>query len=611
MQQGRADDEPSQPFGEPADSAEEFPHPAPSDPPEITAAPPASLPAARTRPGITLSPRSLQIIAFLLAVAACFLYYMHREIHVPLQVRRLTFREGRLLQARFRPGGRDILYSAAWNDGPLSLYEVLADSPQSHPITSPPARLFAISSHGTLALQTVAHTYYAAVSAGTLALRGLYSDSPQNIADQVSAADWTPGGSAILYAVFDPSGGTVFESYDLEKHSKRRIYPLQGTVPVAPARLRISPDGRYFAFEHHVPGSQAGSIHVVNVATGVEELVSREFASLSGLAWNPAGTEIWFAAAPKGTTRSIYALGLNGRLRYVYGAPAVLTLQDISAEGEVLVTRDSSNVATYIRPLNGSSPQTELPGDDWTILGDVTPDGRRIVFSDSGVGEQKPSVYVHQQGAQAPTWLGDATLPAAISPDGAKVVASTNDVCRHLILFPLDGGGARTMTPEELCVTRVMWLDNSRLVVSGERAGAPSRCFLQTLDGTPQPITPPGFLCLLRAYDQRRVLARGGNAYYAIDSEGKESPRKLDLDALSYSVAGWIDEDTIAAFRDSNPIEVAFFRPDGALKRAYRFDRPANVESILRGRVFGAGNPTFVYSVHHMLSELYLIHGLK
>ncbi len=63
----------------------------------------------------------------------------------PPSFQRLTFRRGTVLDARFSSDGKTLVYCAAWQGEPPSLYSARATAPQSQKLDLPPATLFSIS----------------------------------------------------------------------------------------------------------------------------------------------------------------------------------------------------------------------------------------------------------------------------------------------------------------------------------------------------------------------------------------------------------------------------------------------------------------------------------
>src|SRR5262249_34464500 len=106
------------------------------------------------------------------------------------------------------------------------------------------------------------------------------------------------------------------------------------------SHLRVAPDGNRVAFvDHPTPNDDGGSVAVVDSA-GKKASWSKPFASLQGLAWSSDGSEIWFTGAEIGGNRALYS-SRDGRVRLRVRVPGNLTIQDISRDGRMLITRDT------------------------------------------------------------------------------------------------------------------------------------------------------------------------------------------------------------------------------------------------------------------------------
>jgi Tol biopolymer transport system component len=92
--------------------------------------------------------------------------------------------------------------------------------------------------------------------------------------------------------------------------------------------------------DHPVLWDDRGMVRTVD-RSGNLRTVSPEWESEAGLGWSPNGNEVWFTAIDAGYNRKLMAATLAGRLRQILNAPEGLNLQDISADGRVLVSSES------------------------------------------------------------------------------------------------------------------------------------------------------------------------------------------------------------------------------------------------------------------------------
>lgn len=71
-------------------------------------------------------------------------------------LRRLSFRRGFVMTARFAPDG-SVIYGAAWEDEPLQLYSSYPGNPESRPLGLTNTDILAISRQGDLAVSLGRH----------------------------------------------------------------------------------------------------------------------------------------------------------------------------------------------------------------------------------------------------------------------------------------------------------------------------------------------------------------------------------------------------------------------------------------------------------------------
>ena len=117
--------------------------------------------------------------------------------------------------------------------------------------------------------------------------------------------------------------------------------------------------------------------------SGHKSTVARDWAGI-GLAWAPSGTEVWFTAtrpAPVNSLRRSHAVSLSGVERPVHRAPDWLVLHDISADGRVLLSRNTIRIS-----LACQQPEDTRERDlTWQLASaakGLSPDGETLIFED-------------------------------------------------------------------------------------------------------------------------------------------------------------------------------------------------------------------------------------
>ena len=141
----------------------------------------------------------------------------------------------------------------------------------------------------------------------------------------------------------------------------------------------------------------------------------------AGLAWSANGKEVWFTAAKVGARDELRAVSLDGHERLISSQIASMTLQDISRDGAVLLTSLENRRKIFFRGPQDPT-ERELSWLDWTTLRDISPDGARITFDESGegVGDSNP-FYIRETSGAPAVKLGEGNM-AMLSPDGRWVL---------------------------------------------------------------------------------------------------------------------------------------------------------------------------------------------
>jgi Tol biopolymer transport system component len=231
---------------------------------------------------------------------------------------------GTVYSARFAPDGHNVIYSASWDGTPVEIFSTDLKSTGTRKMELPATHLLAVSSSGEMAVLQAADPRFMLTMRGTLGQVPLAGGSPRQIAEKVEWADWAPHGKTL--AIVRDMGG----KRRLEFPLAHVLYQTAGWI----GHPRISPKGYTIAFlDHPTQADDQGVVSLVDLA-GRKRVLSTGWESEEGLAWSPAGTEVWFSATEAGLERRIYAVNLSGRQRLAYRALGGVTLQDIAPTAE-------------------------------------------------------------------------------------------------------------------------------------------------------------------------------------------------------------------------------------------------------------------------------------
>jgi hypothetical protein len=243
---------------------------------------------------------TLVVVVFLAGIGLGYLVAaMRAPAAVPIDLprfRQLTFRRGAIRNARFAPGGQNIVYGAVWNGEPSRIYPVRLERPRSESAPIAEAALLAVSRTGDVAIAARPHRDNLFIDRGTLAQLPLSGGAPRELLEGVIQADFAADGRMAI--VRSQRGRSR-----LEFPIGRLLYETSGWL-FSP---RISTDGTRVAFEEHpIHDDDRGWPAVVEVTAKAKRNLTPELASLSGLAWSPSGQDVCFA-----NTSTIRCVGIE------------------------------------------------------------------------------------------------------------------------------------------------------------------------------------------------------------------------------------------------------------------------------------------------------------
>jgi eukaryotic-like serine/threonine-protein kinase len=394
----------------------------------------------------------------------------------------LTFRRGSVSYARFAPDGRTIVYAANFEGGPLEIYSTQPGSPESRSLELK-ADLQAVSRHGEMAVLLDRPG-----KDPLLARLPIGGGAPREVLENVRSADWAPDGESL--AVVRTSGGRDTIEFPIG----RVLYRAHGWL----SDVNVSPKGdRVAFFEHPIALDSRGNVVVVDLA-GKNTTISTGWEDLFGAHWTPSGDEVWFSASgggekTAGTDHGLFAATLSGRVRTVASAPGSLDLEDIAADGRVLLAHGNRR-PTIMGLAPGATDESELTWMDFSWIADISPDGRKVLFGEQGVaGGPGYAVYLRGMDRSPAVRLGKG-MAESLSPDGRWALA-IDLVENRLIVLPTGAGEPRVLPRHATkAYSWAGWFpDGKRILFAGFEEGKGQRMFVQDLTGGPaRPITPEG-----------------------------------------------------------------------------------------------------------------------
>jgi DNA-binding winged helix-turn-helix (wHTH) protein/Tol biopolymer transport system component len=558
----------------------------------------------------------LGIVLSLACLLAAGLWARHRTSKPPEPVfQRLSFGRGTILSARFTADGKSVVYGAAWNGKPFQLFLTAAGSSESRSL-GVDADILAISPSGEMAV-LVNPSFREISRRGTLALMSLTGSAPRKLLDGVQDADWSPDGSKLAVTHY-ANGGCA-----LEFPLGNVLYQTTGEVWLS--HPRVSPRGDQIAFLEHPLGGgddDAGSLALIDLA-GHRKTLSRQFGSISGVAWSPDGEAIWFSGSEAAASypRALFKVTTTGQQLLVRQESSNTVLHDVSRDGHLLLTRDTirGEVFGHIFPDN---KDRDLGWGDNSLATDLTPDGAMVALSVQGEASGRGyDVYVRKTDGSPAVRLGEG-IPIKFSPDGKWVFTSYPSGIEpastpQLLLLPTGAGQVVTLTHDSIeHGFGTLLPDGKRFVFDGVEPGHAPRIWLQDAsDGKPQPITPEGVMAQGFSPDGKLMVAVGlEHKFWLYPVEGGQ-PRALSGIEPGEVPIGWSADSKHLFVATVKAVPVRIYRTEVGTGRRQFVSKvaPSDLAGLwgfLTVHITPDGK-SYVYSDYRILSDLYLASGLK
>jgi serine/threonine protein kinase/Tol biopolymer transport system component len=522
---------------------------------------------------------------------------------LPPTYQQLTFRRGAIGLARFTPDANSVIYSAAWDDKPFELFSTSPGNPESRSLGLSNAWLLSVSPLGDMAFLQNPTLQPGPFSTGTLAQVQLAGGEPRALRESIDFADWAPDGKR--YTVVRDLDG----KFRIEFPAAKLLYETAGWI----THPRVSPQGDRIAFsEHPQCGDPSGVIAVVDLA-GRKKIISDGWNNVWGLAWSPNGKDVWFTAKREGSARALYAVSLSGKLRVVRSESSSLTLEDISRDGRVLVTRDTDRSEIFGR-FGGEAKARDLSVLDNSFGIDLSADGKTLLVSvkGGGGGGATGSVYLRRTDGSPAVRLGEGE-PLALSPDGKWALAKVpGPEPARLQLLPT-GTGDPSPLPQDLIYHQfAIWMpDGEHILFVGNEPGQLLRTYVQDIHGgAPRPVTPLGVCGTAISPDGKWILAHESSEFYPIDGGEPRPIPGLEEGDIPLRFSG----DGRSLYLQNGEVKAYVYRLDLAtgeqeLLRDLAPPDPAGIVGISHTLITPDGG-TYVSTYLRTLSDLYIVKGL-
>jgi Tol biopolymer transport system component len=395
---------------------------------------------------------------------------------------------------------------------------------------------------------------------------------------------------------------------------------------------RISPDGKRVAFlEHPAYGNDMGHVALADENGKVARL-TEAWNGAQGLAWGPGAEEIWFTATSTGTASggkglqySLWAVRPGKKPRSLYAPPIDLVLEDVSANGAILLNAVVSR-SEIGGLLSGDTRDRDLSTWSDEAAGGISADGSVFVGveqSAAGVGID-PFVYYRRARESASVRIGSGAA-SGLSPDGKWVVTASNlpEKATELALLPTGAGQPRVVPLGKVEHTFSVQrradfsADGRRLLFPGkepghlprlwlvdlERAGAPSAV---SAEGVSKGILSPDGQTLAVSDDAGRFLlcpASGGGCSPVKGVQPEDTPEQWE--ASGKAILVWNRNRTW-------PAQIYRIDLTTGERRLYKEISPSDPAGVLYGNILLARDGEhYIYRVRRVTGQLFLGEGLK
>ena len=201
----------------------------------------------------------------------------------------------------------------------------------------------------------------------------------------------------------------------------------------------------------------------------------------------------------------------------------------------------------------------------------------------------------------------------ALSPDGKWALAAIPTSPAQAVVYPV-GPGDEIRLPRggiESYSGGSWFPDGKRVLLCGNQAGKPARCFVQDLaGGDPKPLTPEGFSPGIVSPDGRRVIAWSADGWGVLEVAGG-SPVPVAGLTSDRSVSGWTPDGRAVYTWDITrfPSQVERVDIESGRSSTVMEIEPADLTGVVRiSNLVLADDPgTYAYCVVRQISTLFLV----
>ena len=522
--------------------------------------------------------------------------------------RRLTFQRGHVTGARFAPDGQTVIYSAAWEGRPSEIFSMNLARPESRPLGISPAQVVSVAESGEIAMILIDRiSSDATFLSGTLALMPISGGAPRRIRESVSSADLSHDGKNITAVVSSDSPAGNRDSLE---------FPLGTRIATGYfSQPRIGVGGHEIAVRMLNNGKPSVALFLSDRS---RRLLSEGWRSILGPVWDGNGAEVWFSGALDRQPQTLYAVSRTGRRREILRIPGSLDIQDVAADGRALICRRDTRTETHFRG-SGDGLERNLSWFENSTVSDISADGRTVLFTERGGSGVQPAVYLRTTDGGPPVRLGDG-IADSLSPDGRFAVVVTLPPDSSANLLPTGPGEGRSIEVRPGRFYRSAgWAGDSDqlyfwiLATDGHAAlrkltvGSGAQKELLSIPTTMEggPLSPDG--------ERVAIFDRNTRTWSARSLRDGTSRPILGLND-QHNVFRWDSDGRAVFFTDVRaPFRVFRSGLDDGRAETWKNLIPADSAGVFGPPeiVVSPATGAYAYSYERVLSEMYLVSGLK
>lgn len=269
----------------------------------------------------------------------------------------------------------------------------------------------------------------------------------------------------------------------------------------------------------------------------------------------------------------------------------------------------------------GETAERNLSWLDWSFPTDLSEDGKTLLFEEQGAGTRGDhyDIYLRKTDGGAAVRLGEGR-GLAVSPDGKWVLCASAVTRAQLLLLPTGAGTPRTLEAGEKSYGFAGgWFPDGRrvAVAASDGAGGARLYVMEVTGGKPKAISPEGVAIFGKSIspDGGLVAALGPDGRIALFPTAGGPPRTLPGQVPGDQPVRWTPDGRALYVAESSRLRTRIVRLDVVTGRRETWKElvpadPAGV-SLIAPFHLAADGRSYVYSYRRLLSDLYLVQGLR